>query len=74
MHPKANNLHEDLINGPSKPIRIQFSLGGAMAETLIKLAEYYQCTPGDMARTLTIKVTNQELQAAQGFGLPHAKS
>jgi hypothetical protein len=68
MRPRAKNIHEDLPADPDKRIRIQFSLVGSISDTILKLANYYQCTPGDVARMLTIKVANQELESVQGRG------
>jgi hypothetical protein len=73
MRPRAKNIHEDLPTEPDKRTRIQFSLASSIAEILIKLVELYQCTPGEVARMLTIKVTNQELESVQGHGICHAK-
>ena len=73
MRPRAKNIHEDLPTDPDKHIRIQVNLVGSIPDTVLKLPNYYQCTPGDVARMLTIKVANQELESVQAHGICHAK-
>ena len=73
MRPGAKKLHEDLLSETGNRTRIQFSVVGYMAETQIKLARLHQCTPGEAARNLTIKVANQAFELVQVRGFRHAR-